>query len=91
MTNTNLWADFTVRVTYTLDETLPIQITPKKWHRAKGDVERKRNTAGISPLLPSVVNPLYLACAEKTAETGHIGKPYEQPPKKRAIYPAKYG
>ena len=50
MTNTNLWADFTVRVTYTLDETLPIQIHPTKWHRA-----------------------------------------YEQAPKKRVTYPAKYG
>ena len=91
MTNTNLWADFTVWVTYTLDETLPTQIPPTKWHRAKEDVERKRNTDGTPPLLPSPVNSLYLACAEKAAETGYIGKAYEQPPKKRVIYSTKYG
>lgn len=92
MTNTNVWSDFTLWATHSLNKTLPTQmVPPTKWHRAKEDIERKRNMAGTPPLLPSAVNPLYLACAEKAAETGYIGKAYEQPPKKRAIYSAKYG
>gem|GEM_PF-5522365 len=78
MTDANLRSDFTIRVIYTLDKTLPTQMVPRtKWHRAKEDVQRKQNMTGTWPLLPSPVNTLCLACAEKAIETGYIGKAYE--------------